>query len=192
MAVPDVNQMRSKFFEGRRADIERQGRGQMQEAGDSLKRRFASLGQVGSGAAIAAEQKAREGIQANVSNAQNELAGQEYAAEAQSAEAELGRKFSSDQAAKDMQFKKQLFDVEQGNKVKEIDLAERQFQLDKDTTAFNRRLAELESGKEDPGLLGGGGFLGTGLKLGQAGETVANIGAPVFSGVNKMLGGGGK
>lgn len=191
--MADIQAMRQKFFQGRRDDIERQGRGQVQEAQDALTRRFTTLGQAGSGAAIAASQKAREGIQANVNSAQNELAGHEL----QGFEQDATRDFARQQAKDDMSFKKGLFDVEQGNKLKEIDLAERQFALDKDTTAFNRRLAEAEMGRKNPGLFGGDGFLGTGIDLGNPlanpGDFIATVGAPLTTLPAKALGiGGGK
>lgn len=103
--------------------------------------------------------------------AKESLAGRNFSAD----ESRLGREFQGGLAAKDEAMKREFFGVEQGNTQKQIQLAREQFELDKDTTAFNRRMAEIESQKEDPGLLGQGGFLGTGLdpKAGGLGGAVA-------------------
>jgi hypothetical protein len=151
-AGPDIRQMRQKFFAGRRDEAQRQTLGQQQQADDLITRRMAAIGQSGSGAAMGAQLKARGEIQAQGANALNELAGQEMQGDMQEALAD-----------KDMSFKQGMFDVEQGNKLQELDLAKKQFLLDKDTTEFNRRMAELEMNQEDGGLLGSGGVLGTGL-----------------------------
>lgn len=183
MAIPDIQAQRQKFFAGRRGEIQQQGNAQTQEAQDAIARRMTSIGQGASGAALAAQAKAREGIMQQTQAAQNDLAGQEMQAQFQeeglldqvrarefaAKEAALGRDFQGGMAEKDMTFKRGLFDVEQGNKIREMDLAERQFALDKDTTEFNRRMAEIEAAKKDPGLFGGGGFLGTGLGGGSGG-----------------------
>lgn len=164
MPAPDVNAMRQKFFQARRDDVDRNTRGQQQETDDALQRRFTALGQGGSGAAIGAQLKAREGLQAQRNAAMGDVDAQEAGAQMQSAEAQLGRDFQRsfglEMADKDMGFKRQLFDIEQGNKLKEIDLAERQFALDRDTTEFNKRMAEIEAGRKPPGMLDGLGIPG--------------------------------
>ncbi len=105
--------------------------------------------------------KAQEAGAAQRDAAMNQIGGLEL----QAGEADIGRQFAVQQGDKDMAFKRSLFDLEQGNKVKELNLAERQFALDADTTGFNRRMAELEANRETPGLLGGGGFMGTGIDM---------------------------
>lgn len=150
--APNLQQMRQQFFSQRRGDLGQQRVAQSQEAGDLIARRMAAIGQSGSGAAIGLQNKAMNEIGAQNASALNDLAGQEL----QANEAEA-------LADKDMGFKKAMFDVEQNNKLRELDMAREQLDLDKETTGFNRRLAEMEMNAEDPGLLGSGGFLGTGL-----------------------------
>ena len=152
MAGPyDIGEARRKFFDSRRADIDRNVRGQVQESDDVIGRRMAALGQTGSGAGIAAGQKAREAIEAQGSQARNELAGQEI----QAMEPEAARQFASTQAEKDMGFKRQLFDIENKNKMRELDELDRRFKLDQDTTDFNKRMAEIEANRQAPGMLDG-------------------------------------
>ncbi|CAK0758175.1 hypothetical protein CCP2SC5_2480003 [Azospirillaceae bacterium] len=117
----------------------------------------------------------------------------------QSSEAEKGRQFQGGLADKDAAMKREFFNTEQGNKLKEMDLAERQFAADKDTTEFNKRMAEIESGRENPGLMGGGGFLGTGLggKKGFLGTGIGagkdgNIIGAIANPIVTAFGGGGK
>ena len=85
-------------------------------------------------------------------------------------EAEKGRQFQQGLANQDINLKREFFNTEQGNKLKQLDLAERSFQLEKDAQEFNKRLAEIQSAQNTDvmarnrqGLLGMGGFLGTGL-----------------------------
>ncbi len=148
----DINQMRQKFFSNKRADLERSAIGAQQQTDDAINRRFTAMGQTGSGAAIGAQMKAREGIQANINTAKNDLAGQEMQSE-----------MSQQLADRDFGLKKDIFENDKVNQSKQFDLAEKQFGLDSDTTAFNRRLAEMELNKKNPGLFGMGGMLGTGL-----------------------------
>lgn len=167
----DVNAMRQKFFSGQRDDIERQQNMAGQQASDAIQRRMASIGQAGSGAAMGLELKSQRDI-AEQGNAQrNALGGQELQANIQSQEAQLGRDLQESQFGRNLeqqagQFGKQMeasrgmFDVEQGNKLKQLDLAERQFGLDKDVTAFNQRMAEIEANRPTPGMFGNLGIPG--------------------------------
>lgn len=67
--------------------------------------------------------------------------------EASLGEAGAARAFQEKMANQDIGFKRELAGTEQGNKIREMDLAQQQFQLDKDTTAFNQRMAEIEAGR---------------------------------------------
>lgn len=147
--MADINDMRKNFYTQRRADVERQARGSQQEGEDALKRRFTSLGSAGSGAELTLQAKAREQGDLARSQAINEVSGQEASIMAQENEADTQRKFASSESDKqrklagdDMGFKREIFQAEQGNKLREFDLAQKQFEMDKDTTEFNKRLAE--------------------------------------------------
>jgi hypothetical protein len=145
---PDENlkKMRNQFFQSRKNEAQQAATAQTQSGSDAIQRRFASMGASGSGAQIAAMQKNQEaGL-----DAQRKALSDVGSMELQSAESDLGRQFQSGMADKDISFKRELSGIEQGNKLKELDLAERQFSLDKDTTEFNRRLAEIEAGAPAP------------------------------------------
>lgn len=196
MATPqDLNQMKQKFFQNRRSEATQQANAMKQEGEDAINRRFAALNASGSGAAIAAGMKNREvagdasrklmadvdnqELQANISEAEGQR-NRDY----QSAEAEKSRTFQGGLADRDMGFKKDVFSSEQGNKLKEFDLAERQFALDKETTEFNKEMAKLDIVANDAaakrskaGVLGMGGVLGTGL-----GGEKGFLGTGLFSG----------
>ena len=106
-------------------------------AESALGRKFA-----GEQAALAQQGGAAEALKAR------EFAGQQAAAGF--GEAEKARQFQGGLAGQDIAFKRELAGTEQTNKLAEIDLAKQQFALDKDTTAFNQRLASIESGLGDP------------------------------------------
>jgi hypothetical protein len=125
----------------------------------------------------------------------------------QSKEGETARAFQAGLADKDFSFKQRLADIEQGNKLKELDLAERQFLLDKDTTEFNKRMAEAEAagGGGEKGVMGD--LKGNLVKGGQALDIFNNpvknltgskelgyISNPIGSIISETvpLGGGGK
>lgn len=126
----DLQKMRSQFFEARRGDLERQNRGQQQEVGDAISRRFTAMGQAGSGAAINAQIKAAEVGAANARAANNELAGQEL----------QGHMYDQDQ-----QFKQNVFDFEKQQKLSAMDLERQQFEQDKAATAYNAAMTQLAS-----------------------------------------------
>jgi hypothetical protein len=181
--MADPAEMRAKFFQAQRDNIERNVRGQQQDAGDALSRRFAAIGQSGSGAAINAQIKSQQAIDANANEARSNLSGQELQANMADAEAQKARDFQAQQADKDAALKREMFDTENKNKLSELDLARQQFLLDKDTTAFNRALAEAEAGKKNTGLLGSV----FGDSLGSAGGVARVVANPI-----QAITGGGK
>ena len=153
---PDVSSLRKQFFQSKRDEIDRNFRGAQQEQEDQIARRMAAIGQSGSGAAMGLSLKGREMIENQEQAAKGALAGQE-------AGEEMNYLTANEMADKDRSFKQKLFDLENANKLKELDLAERQFLLDKDTTEFNKEMALLEFNRPGPG-----GVLGTGIpSLGQ-------------------------
>ncbi|MEZ0392070.1 MAG: hypothetical protein ACAH59_07650 [Pseudobdellovibrionaceae bacterium] len=199
---PNVKKMRDDFLQSRRNEASQKSQSTLQQGEDAIQRRFAAMGASGSGAQIAAMQKNRD--------AANEVARQGEAdvnsQALQFAEGDTGRSFqgnlSRELADKDINFKKGLADTEQGNKLKELDLAERQFLLDKDTTEFNKRMAEIEASRQpDKGLLGnipGGLAGGARIALDPVGSLTGSrelgfISNPVGSiAANVIPGGGGK
>jgi hypothetical protein len=134
---PSLQDMRAKFLNTRKNEINQSSRAAQQEAGDALNRRFSSMGMANSGAAMGVEMKTREALEAQKQAAMGEIAGLEM----QGAEGDEARRLQST-----------MFDVEQGNQMNQLDLARRQLQFDRSDTEFNKWLAQkqLTSG-------GGGG-----------------------------------
>lgn len=173
-----IADMRAKFFQSQRdianqdiarqrADAFRAQNQQQDEAQDMIRRRFASMGAGGSGAEIAALAKLNEQGLAGQRDINDRIgAGVLDNLRSQEQNAELQQAL----AGRDELFKRELAGTDQANKLAQLDMAMKQFEIDKDTTAFNRRMAEIEYGantnatrRARAGLLGQGGFLGTGL-----------------------------
>lgn len=164
-------------FEQQRKRVEQQSRADIQGQSEGLKRRFASLGQSSSGAAIKAQQTAQkeaigrrqqalEGI--NVAETrelgererQDRLVGEQREFQSGEAlkqrefaggEALKGREFQAGQSDIDRAFRQNVFAFEKESKLKTLDLAQEQFDLDKITTEFNKALAAAEL--DDPEAL---------------------------------------
>lgn len=137
----DIGAMRKKFFDARRGDVERNSIGQAQQADDAINRKFTSMGMGGSGAAIGAGLKAREGVEVAKHTALNDLAGQENTAD-----------LSQGLADRDFGLKKDIFEQEKANKIKDYDLANKQFDLDSASTRFNMGIANKELNRQQPSL----------------------------------------
>jgi hypothetical protein len=130
-----------------------------QQGRDAMTRRFAALGGLNSGAAIKALERAD-----NTANEQREAGlaeidareGQnQFAAE----EADKVRAFQGNQAAIDRAMQQKAFDFQTGA---QFNLQKDQLRLAQEESAFNRRMARHQM-ENSGGLLGGGGFLGTGI-----------------------------
>lgn len=130
--------------------FQRQG----QQAQEALKRRFASLGALNTGAALKQEQLAQE----QIGKAQEEAMGNLDLAEAQEArrrqefdiqavqEPEKQRAFQREQAGLERDFRKEVFAFEKESKLKQLDLAEREYKAEQDATEFNKLMAAVNAG----------------------------------------------
>jgi hypothetical protein len=161
---------------------------------DAIKRRYAAMGNLNSGSYIKQQQ-----IQNDASNQRKEQAlGTIDLAEAGEAQRQKevgeGRTFASTEAQKardaDLSFKDKVFGFEKDSKLRALDLADKQYALEKDAQEFNKAMAAAESGNgNDPGLLG---FLGGG-----GGNPVGNFVSGggftgvVAKGIGSVFGGGG-
>lgn len=160
-----VNQPLPQFDQLRKQAQQRAN--QAAQAGtDAIKRRFAAIGGLGSGAAIKQQnlmrQQANQQLEdananINVAEAQerSRLADRDFAAQQNqlqrdfaAKEAEKGRSFQRELSDKDFAFKNQVFAFEKDSKLKQLDLAQKQFDLDKETTEFNKIIAAIEAGIE--------------------------------------------
>ena len=187
MAIMDeAAAKKADYFKQRRQEALGQVQGQQQQAQDVIQRRFASLGAQGSGAQMAMEQKAREAGAAQTRQVEQDITGQEIAAQ----EPELQRRFQSEQmkqqqefasresqlgreaqlgesekqrqfmagesqasrtlqqqlAADDLKLKQSLANMQQANTAQELELAKKQFDIDKETTDFNKMLSLIMAG----------------------------------------------
>lgn len=154
---PEILAMRQKFFDQQKGQAKQQGIAQKQQGEEAIARRFASLGASGSGAQVAAMQKNVEAAADTERKGLEDVAGQELqvkegdvAREFQSDMAERGMEFQGSMADRETAFRQQLANVDQANKLKGMDMAERQFEIDKMTTEFNKQMAmaDLEAAKQ--------------------------------------------
>lgn len=127
---------------------------QRQLANDTANQRVNAIGQVNAAEAqanlAAAEAQAGREFQSNEARL-----GREF----QAGESRLGREFAGGESAlsrqqQESQFGRTLseqgrmFDVEQGNKLKQLDMANQNLQLEREAQWFNQRMAELQSGNQ--------------------------------------------
>lgn len=165
-ALEDLQNLKQQMFKQKRAEAVQNANTAQQENSDALTRRFAAMGAQGSGASVAAQLKSKDMGEAQKNQAIQGLNDQEIASQQQdyamkanqeeaqksrdfsSAEAEKGRLFQGDLAARDLAQKNKIFDFESSTKLKELDLAQQQFELDKSTTEFNKRMAELSQNSD--------------------------------------------
>jgi len=150
---PNTQKMREQFLKGRRDEAQQASTGALQQGEDAIQRRFASMGASGSGAQIAAMQKNRDAaadIQrkglADVNTQELQMGETDTARGFQSTEAEKARQAQAGLASQDLGFRRDVFGSEQSNKLRELDMAQKQFDIDKETTDFNKRLALREAG----------------------------------------------
>lgn len=145
----DLSMMRKNFFNQRRQEAQQNVNAQGQEAQDAIQRRFSSLGAAGSGAQMGVMQKARDAAADQGRVATRDIDQGELQANMAAQEADLGRQ----EAQKGRDLQSQFFNTEQGNKLKQLDLAERNFQLEKEAQDFNRAMAEAEANRKPNGIL---------------------------------------
>lgn len=223
-SLESLQSMRNQYFQQRRGDANQNAFRTQQEGEDALNRRFASLGAQGTGASIAALQKNRDMAAEGRNKAIADIQGQELQAGEgdiarqaaadenraargfQGTEAEKQRQFQGGLAGQDLAFKQSSFNTEQSNKLKELELAQQQFNLDKETTEFNKNLAAAEAGgsSNESGLGGVAKSVQSGIAsiapdFGQIsgstnpmGAVGGVVGRAVGVDVSKALGGGGK
>ena len=121
MALPEFDILRQQ--------VKQRATAAGQEAGGAIKRRFAALGGLNTGASIKAEQLAREKAQ---KIATGEL-GQLDVAEA----AEERRRTEADRA----------FNLQETSTLRGLDLAERELSLNEDIAKFNKEMAKWQQGQ---------------------------------------------
>jgi len=163
-------QAQASQFDVARKKAEQQSRSALQEQQEALKRRFASLGATSSGAAIKQQQIAAEKSQEQLQGAQEAIGAAETAENLRRsdikeerefqrgmaeegrkfaiAEREAGQSFQAGQTQRQMDFQQRIQDWSQSQAGKEFDLAFAQFEQDKESTEWNKRLQGLIAGKD--------------------------------------------
>jgi hypothetical protein len=166
--------MAASQFDIARKRAEQQSRASVQGQQEALKRRFASMGAAGSGAALKQEQLAAEKGQeqlgqqmeaigaaeqqeterkAEVQQAQQYQSGEaEKARQFAIAERQAGEQFQSANTAKTQAFQERVQAWNESQAGKEMDMALQQFNQDKETTEFNRRLSIATAAREGIGI----------------------------------------
>jgi len=164
--------------ERRLGDIRSQSQSNLQQGIDALRRRFAAMGSLSSGAAIKQEQVAREQSQAAQSGEERRTE-QEFAESEKAREATLGfqesqerqrrsevqderifaerqqgiqRNFNREMSNQDLAWKNRVFDFDTDSKLYQLELANQEYNVNLETLEFNRRIAEQEANKSG-GLL---------------------------------------
>lgn len=169
-------------FDSARSRLQGRLRADDQEQENALKRRFAASGMLNSGAAIKTLENQKQEQDRNredqlqgldVAQSQAEIQNQQqtdqlnFQAENQARQRNLSRELQN----ADREFQDKVFNLDSTAKLAQLDLAVEQFQVDKDTTDFNKRLSKFEA-QNSGGLFGGGGFLGLGTGTDSFEDTV--------------------
>lgn len=164
---PALMAQRQKFAQAQMDDTNRQGIAAQQNSEDAIQRRFASMGMQNSGAALGAQAEANRGIDAQMLAQKNALGAQQSAADASMAENQAGRDQASEEANAGRAQAANQFGTQNATQMAEfnsqLQAAQNQGLIDAGTTFFNQQLASQEANRKPLGLLGQGGFLGTGI-----------------------------
>lgn len=161
------------YFENQRQGIKNRIKNVGLQQNDVMARKFASMGGGPSGAEVK-DQQIRD--QNNLSQQEDAIAGvnaQESNTLAnrdfQSGESEKQRAFSGSEAQKARDLSSSQFGAnlayQKEMKLKELDMMQKQFDLDSQNTQFNKEMSNWTK-DHTGGLLGAGGFLGTGIGAG--------------------------
>lgn len=146
-----------------------QASAETQQANDAVTRRFAAMGGLGSGAYIKqtelqqqrGEDRKAEAM-SKVDAQEADLMSHELDKEYQSGEAAKGRGLQREMYNSDLDFKDKVFRFDSNSKLAQMQLAFEQSDRDSQDQEFNKQLS-LYQAKNQGGLLGAGGFAGTGL-----------------------------
>jgi hypothetical protein len=124
---------------------------------NALNRRFTAMGSSGSGAQMKLQQQTLENAERTKQDSMREIDANEAAEAAQRDDARAMAQAQMDQqttlAQADMDFRNKVFSFERGSKLHELDLAERQQQVDTATTEFNSRVAAESARPKKGGFL---------------------------------------
>lgn len=148
-------------FEALRQNLRDEAQSAGQQQSDALKRRFAAMGALNSGAAIKAEQQGNEAIQKQLNKELSNIGFQEAQQQFQKEEAIAGRNAQRDIYNADADFKDKVFRLESGSKLAQLDLAFDQQDLarqvaenDRIINQFNSELSTITAKKPKKGLIG--------------------------------------
>ena len=148
-----------KSFEVLRQRANQKSQADIQQSTDAIRRRFAALGGTGSGSEIKLELQAIRDAQERASQAQENIDLAEIQElqrrreferpfQARSKELENQREFARERAEVTDSLRERMFQFEQDTKLKGLDLAQQQLELDAMVTNFNKAIAQQEANKK--------------------------------------------
>lgn len=149
-------------FDYNRNKLGEQFNTQQQAGGEAISRRFAALGNMGSGSAIKAQQIHNQNTAKARGDAFAGLGAEESKARRSLDETENQREFQVGMQNNQTANQFQQFKAGEGSKLSALDLQHRQMEQQRRQDAYQNDLNQYKQ-KNSGGLLGGGGFLGTGL-----------------------------
>jgi hypothetical protein len=149
-------------FQQARLQLTQRANAANQQNQDALKRRFASIGSLNSGAAVKTMQNAQQ-----ASDQQREEAIQNInAAEAndlrQEQDAARGRNFQREMSNNEREFQSKIYSADAAAKFSQMDIMLEEFFVNRESTKKNFEIQKQQA-ENSGGLFGGGGFLGLGL-----------------------------
>lgn len=160
-------------FEQARTKVNEQANQAGSAASEALKRRFAAMGALNSGAAIKSQEEATNENETRRLDALSGVNNQEAAAKRGLEQGEADKEFQANQALvgrnmqrelynADQDFKSKLNQFDSYSKLAQLDMGFDQQDMDKRNNDYNMELSKYQA-DHSGGLFGGGGFLGLGL-----------------------------
>lgn len=153
-------------FDEARAKISQQSGADEQAQQDALQRRFASIGNLNSGAAIKSAQLVSDNVTKEKNNQLNDLNAKEATGlsdrNMQLEEAVKSRNLTRESANAQMDFQNRTFNFDANSKLAALEQGQSQLELAKKESDINATQNEYTQ-KHSGGLFGGGGFLGLGF-----------------------------
>lgn len=137
------------IFAKQRERIQSQAGAQEQQAREAIKRRFAALGGLQSGAGIKAEEEAAKNIREAAGAQADALAVPEAQFQFQKEQAaQQQANFGENLALQKQQagLQKDIFDFQKGTKMQEIEMAQNAFKAEREDQAFNKALSAVQAG----------------------------------------------
>lgn len=139
---PSGSSSLDRRYNALKEQVKNQGATAVQGANDQIQRKFSAMGASGSGAELKLLQEAQDNAQKQTNDAMLGVEAQYQ-----------GELSNRDLQQADMDFKQRVFNFDRGSKMHELDLSERQQQIDSVNTDFNKQMAQYMAQPPKQGLL---------------------------------------